>query len=298
MLSCCEVGKTSTVVKLEFMIAMFRWKYLRIILAALLLLFIFLGVWAFWIEPNSLTVRQESIKIESCPQALNGLRLAVLSDIHAGSRFMDEKKLDEIVAATNQQQPELIVILGDFMGRSRWLDRIPPEVIAKHLKELRAPLGVFAVLGNHDWWFDGWRVGTALQGSGIRVLENDYATVQRQGQEFYLVGLSDAWTRPQHIKETVAKIPPGKPIIALTHNPDIFPEIPPGVSLTLAGHTHGGQVNFPIFGRIVLPTEGRYAAGYFEENGKRLFVTTGIGTSIVPVRFRVPPEIVLLTLKN
>jgi predicted MPP superfamily phosphohydrolase len=275
---------------------MFRWKYLKIIGAALLVLFIILGVWGFWIEPDSLTVRQESIQIAYCPPPLEGLRIGVLSDIHAGSLFMDEEKLKQIVATTNQQQPELIVILGDFMGRSRWLDRIQPEVIAKHLKELRAPLGVFAVLGNHDWWYDGPRVWSALKDAGIPVLENEFAMVQRQGQEFYLVGLSDAWTRPQRIAQTLAKVPAGKPLIALTHNPDIFPKIPAGVALTLAGHTHGGQVNFPIFGRIVLREQDRYPAGYFQENGRHLFVTTGIGTSIVPVRFRVPPEIVMLTI--
>jgi predicted MPP superfamily phosphohydrolase len=95
-------------------------------------------------------------------------------------------------------------------------------------------------------------------------------------------------------------VPSGELIIALTHNPDIFPEIPPNVELTLAGHTHGGQVDFPLIGRIVVPSDygQRYAAGHVEERGKHLFVTTGIGTSIFPVRFRVPPEIAVLTLRS
>jgi hypothetical protein len=138
-----------------------------------------------------------------------------------------------------------------------------------------------------------WR---ALEDVGIRVLENDVAVVQRQDQEFWLAGLGDFWTRPQRINETLMKGPAGKPLIALTHNPDIFPRVPGSVPLTLAGHTHGGQVNFPVLGRLVLPSQYRYAAGHVQEAGHHLFVTTGIGTSIFPVRFRVPPEIVILTI--
>jgi predicted MPP superfamily phosphohydrolase len=108
------------------------------------------------------------------------------------------------------------------------------------------------------------------------------------------------WTRPQLIAETIAKVPQGKPTIALTHNPDIFPRIPRSVPLLLAGHTHGGQVNLPLIGRPIEPSVfgQRYAAGHVFENDHHLFVTTGIGTSILPVRFRVPPEIVMLTLKS
>ena len=112
------------------------------------------------------------------------------------------------------------------------------------------------------------------------------------------MGLADLWTRPQHIGETVAKIPPGSTIIALTHNPDIFPRLPGSVPLLLAAHTHGGQVNIPLIGTPVVPSDygSKYTAGHVFENGRHLFVTTGIGTSIMPVRFRVPPEIVLLTI--
>src|SRR5262249_15130950 len=108
------------------------------------------------------------------------------------------------------------------------------------------------------------------------------------------------WEGNQRIQETIAKIPAGAPIIAVTHNPDIFPQLPPRVMLLLAGHTHGGQVRFPIIGTVVHSSRygGRYLSGHVVEDGPHLFVTTGIGTSIVPVRFGVPPEIVLLTLKS
>jgi predicted MPP superfamily phosphohydrolase len=119
-----------------------------------------------------------------------------------------------------------------------------------------------------------------------------------RNSSFWLAGLADLWTRPQHIGQTIAKVPQGKPVIAMTHNPDIFPHLSPSVQLLLAGHTHGGQVNFPLIGRPIEPSDfgQRYGAGHVFENGHHLFVTTGIGTSILPIRFRVPPEIVLLTI--
>lgn len=275
-----------------------RWKRgVRYTLVLTLLIIAALSVWASVIEPNRLVLKQETIRIESCPPALDGLRIAVISDVHAGSPFIDENKLQRIVATVNGQQPDLVVILGDFLVRTSWhATHMEPEVIAENLKGLRAPLGVFAVLGNHDWWGPGRRMWKALDAVGIRVLENESASISRQGQEFSVVGLSDLWTRPQKVNDTLVNVPASNPVIAITHNPDIFPKVPASVTLTLAGHTHGGQVNFPILGRLVLPSDYRYAAGHVQEAGHHLFVTTGIGTSIFPVRFRVPPEVVLLTL--
>ena len=121
-----------------------------------------------------------------------------------------------------------------------------------------------------------------------------------RGTSLWLVGLADLWTRQQWIEETVAKVPEGQPLIALTHNPDIFPRLPQRVPLLLAGHTHGGQVRFPLIGTVVESSRygDRYVRGHVIENNHHLFVTTGIGTSIMPVRFGVTPEIVLLTLKS
>ena len=176
--------------------------------------------------------------------------------------------------------------------------RVEPEITAAVLKDLRAPLGVYAVLGNHDWWYDGQKVRRALEQNGIRVLDDEVAEIKWRGKSFWLAGLADLWTRPQHVTETIAKAPPGSTVIALTHNPDIFPDFPQSVPLLLAAHTHGGQVNIPLIGRPIVPSNfgAKYTAGHIFENDHHLFVTTGIGTSIIPVRFRVTPEIVLLTV--
>jgi uncharacterized protein len=261
----------------------------------------FLGVWSLVIEPNRLEIRKETIKLESSAASLNGISIAVLSDIHAGSPFVDEEKLREIVRRTNELQPYLVVVLGDFMVRDNWSNKpIDPEVIAGILKDLRPEGYVYAVLGNHDWWYDGDKVRQALEANGIKVLENEIAPVIDPDSRLWVAGLADSWTRPQDIAGTLARIPAGHTVIALTHNPDVFVNIPDSVALTLAGHTHGGQVNLPLLGRLVVPsTYGqRFAAGHIVEEGKHLFVTTGIGTSVFPIRFRVPPEIVLLTFSS
>jgi predicted MPP superfamily phosphohydrolase len=267
----------------------------------LLLLLLGVGVWSFFIEPNRLVIHEEVIQIDNWPKELSGLRIAIISDIHTGAPFVNDNKLREIVARTNQLNPDLVVLLGDYMSPNSWHShRVEPEVTAAGLKDLRAPLGVYSVLGNHDWWYNGNKVRAAFVQNGIRVLENETAEIKWRTSSFWLVGLADLWTRPQRIQETLSKIPDGSTIIAISHNPDIFPRLPRNVQLLLAGHTHGGQVNVPIIGRPIEPSDfgQRYAAGHVWEDGHHLFVTTGIGTSILPIRFRVPPEIVLLTIRS
>lgn len=277
-----------------------KWpKRFRIILASVPLILGCLVFWGFFIEPNRLVTRRESITVNSWPKELSGLKISVLSDIHAGSAFIDDAKLRLIVDRTNQLQPDLIVILGDYItGNGRTSKNVAPELFAPQLKGLHAPLGVYAVLGNHDWWYNGKRVRQALEQNGLRVLDDEVAEIQFRGTTFWLAGLADLWTRPQRVEETIAKIPEGQTIIALTHNPDIFPSLPDRVKLLLAGHTHGGQVRLPLIGTVVQASDygERYLRGHVVEDGHDLFVTTGIGTSIAPVRFGVPPEIVLLTV--
>ena len=273
---------------------------LRILFAVIVLFLAGLVFWGFLVEPGRLVVREQTIQIDNWPQQLDGLRIAVLSDIHADDWFVDDKKLRTIVERTNQLQPELIVILGDYMSSNgRVTRRVEPERFGPILKDLRAPFGVYSVLGNHDWWYSGIQVRRGLEKNGIQVLENEVIHFDARGTQLWLVGLADLWTRRQAIADTIAMVPEGAPVIALTHNPDIFPDLPPRVPLLLAGHTHGGQVRLPLIGSVVESSDfgDRYVKGHVFENNHHLFVTTGIGTSIVPVRFGVTPEIVLLTIK-
>jgi uncharacterized protein len=279
-----------------------RWgKRLRVT-CDVIILALGLGIfWAFLIEPNRLVVREQAIRIDNWPREFNGLRIAVLSDIHAGGWFIDDKKLRTIVQRTNQLQPDLIVILGDYMsGNSQTSDRVEPEVFGATLKDFQAPLGVYSVLGNHDWWYSGAKVRRGLEQNGIKVLDDEVAQINVRGNPLWLVGLADLWTRPQRVEQTVAKVPQGATMIALTHNPDIFPRLPQRVPLLLAGHTHGAQVRFPFIGTVAHSSDfgKKYERGHVFEDNHHLFVTTGIGTSILPLRFGVTPEIVLLTLNS
>jgi len=274
-------------------------KLIRAALASFLLFILACLGWGFFIEPNRLVVRQATIQIDNWPKELSGLRIAMIGDIHTGGPFIDDNKLRKIVELTNQQHPDLIVLLGDYMSPNSWHShRVEPEVTAAAMKNLRAPLGVYTVLGNHDWWYNGGKVRRAFEDNGIPVLDDEVAEIKWRDKSFWLAGLADLWTRPQHISETVAKVPPGATVIALTHNPDIFPNLPRSVPLLLAAHTHGGQVNLPLIGTPIVPSRfgPKYTRGHVFENDHHMYVTSGIGTSIMPIRFRVTPEIVILTI--
>ena len=268
----------------------------RIILIAPLCGLVFLALWAFAIEPSRLVVRETRITLPSWPANLKGLRIAAISDLHAGSPYITIEKINQIVETTNAAQPDLILMPGDFVIQGGKF--MGPEVMASALKGLRARFGVFATLGNHDWWYNGPAVKRSLENAGITVLENDAAKIERDGAAIWIAGIGDKWEGKPDIASALSGIDAGATIVALTHNPDIFPSIPARVALTVAGHTHGGQVALPIIGRPVVPSDfgERYAAGHIVEGSKHLFVTTGVGTSILPVRFRIPPEISLLTI--
>ena len=154
------------------------------------------------------------------------------------------------------------------------------------------------MLGNHDWWFDADRVRAALENEGIPVLEDISTEVVIGSCRFWLAGVSDYWEGPHDIEAALARIPIGAPTILFTHNPDIFPSVPDQVAITIAGHTHGGQVYLPGIGRPIVPSDygERFAIGHIVEGKRHLFVSPGVGTSIIPVRFLVPPEISTIRL--
>jgi predicted MPP superfamily phosphohydrolase len=210
----------------------------------------------------------------------------------------------------------VIVLLGDFVAGHRFMTRqIGMAEIAPVLARLKAPLGVFSILGNHDWWDDltaqRERTGPivaarALRGVGIPVLENEVVRLTKDGQPFWLAGLGDqiAYLRGRGVFEgvddlpgTLAKVDDAAPVILLAHEPDIFPDVPKRVALTLSGHTHGGQVRLFGYSPIVPSRYGnRYAYGHVIEEGRHLIVSGGLGTSILPVRLGVAPEILLVEL--
>lgn len=272
----------------------------RFVAYAVLVFGICLGGWGFWLEPASLRNENHDLSIPQWPQACNHTKIAVLADLHVGSPFNGPGKLDQIVELTQSARPDLILLVGDYVIHGVVAGKFtPPEAVAKRLGDLSAPLGVYAVLGNHDWWLDAARVRHALEMAGIAVLEDIAVPIQTGQCKFWLAGISDFWEGAHDVGKALAGVPDGASILAFTHNPDVFPEVPPRVALTVAGHTHGGQVYIPLIGRPVVPSRygERYAIGHIVEANRHLFVSAGLGTSIIPVRLLVPPEISVLTVR-
>ena len=262
------------------------------------------------IEPGfRLSVVPWQVAHPGWPASMPPLRVAVLTDLHAMEPWMPVRRIERIVEAANELQPDLIVLLGDYVaGMARY--RTGTVSIAdwtEALRPLRAPYGVHAVLGNHDWWVDPRGVRLGLEKVGIRVLENDAFKLQAGGRRFWLAGLGDQLAKRvrgrfigvDDLSGTVAKMMgDDDPVILLAHEPDIFVKVPPRITLTLSGHTHGGQVLLPFIGRPVVPSKygKRFAYGHVVEGGRHLLVSSGLGLSGLPVRFMVPPEIALVTL--
>lgn len=276
------------------------------------------GLYAFWIEPTyRLGVAEYRLHPPNWP-AGRPLTIAALSDIHACEPQMPLERVAEIVAATNALRPDLVVLLGDYMGGGALVKHgIPVTETAELLKGLRAPHGVHSVLGNHDWWEDAQvqrfrrgvpRTARVLADAGISVLHNAAVKTGFRGQGFWVAGSGSLWAFREtddgrylganHLGRTLGGVGDQDPVILLCHEPDIFPTIPADrVALTICGHTHGGQVRVAGFSPYVPSAFGnRYAYGHVEEAGKHLIVSGGLGTSLLPVRLGVPPEITLIRL--
>jgi uncharacterized protein len=238
-----------------------------------------------------------------------GLRIAAVADIHAGGPNMALEHIRRIVDETNALAPDLVVLLGDFVADHRFVIPVPTDVWAGELSRLGAPLGVWAILGNHDWWHNLVEVRAALGKIGIPLLENRSVLLGEGSGRFWLAGLGDqiahrlgrgAFRGEDDLAGTLAQVTTDDPVILLAHEPDIFPRVPARVSLTLAGHTHGGQIRIPMVWEHLVPSRygARYAYGHIVETGRHMIVSGGLGTSIVPVRLGVPPEIVQLEIGN
>lgn len=256
--------------------------------------------WAFVIEPASLRIVEYRIDVPDWPDSFPDIKVAVIADLHVGSPFIDIDQVVEIVKLTNAQSPDLIVLPGDFVVQDvPGGTAVDPTTIAKTLSGLNATLGVWGVLGNHDRWHGATVVRNSFEASGIPMLENRSVPLTHRGIKLWLVGISDYSEKKHDFDRAFSEVPKAAPFLAMTHSPDVFPLYPYRSGLLIASHTHGGQVNLPFLGRLVVPSryKDRYAAGIIQEDRKRMFVSSGIGTSILPVRFRVPPEISILNLR-
>lgn len=268
-------------------------------LAALGCVALALGAQAFWLEPASLRVTEERVTL---PWPARPLRIAVLTDLHVGSPFNGLDNLHRVVDLTNAAHADMVCLLGDLVIQGvLGGTAVAPEDIARELGRLQSRTGTFAVLGNHDGWLDRDRVRRALEANAIRVVEDTAVRVDTPASGVWIAGVSDLWTAPHDLGAAMSAVTSdAEPVLLLTHNPDLFPMVPARVALTIAGHTHGGQVRLPWIGAPVVPSRfgQRFAAGHIVEDGRHLFVATGVGTSIIPVRFRVPPAVTILQVES
>lgn len=290
-----------------------------IFISALMLLAILCAAYGYFIEPNRLVVTDEELRIKGWDPALDGLRIAMISDIHGGSNGASAENIRRVVETTNAQDPDVIVLLGDYISQGRTRQpiterplRMPMREVADNLAGLKAKYGVFAVLGNHDGWYNDQEIAAELTRVGYRVLQNEIAVIRQNGTALRLLGLKDhlklaSWDSfDATVRAAVAASPKDGQIVVLEHSPDIlfvlnyYKNLNPDLKLMLAGHTHGGQIWLPVLGAPLVPSSvgQRYTRGHIKEEGIDMFVTSGVGTSILPFRFMVPPEVAVVTVRS
>ena len=297
-----------------------NWKSQNILIICIAFILLFLAlIYAYFIEPNRLVVVSQTLKIKNWNPTFDGLKIVMIGDIHGGSNGVTEEKLRSIVVRINEQQPDVVVMLGDYISQVREVApvsarslKMPVDVIAANLAGIKSTYGVFAVLGNHEGLFGDEPVVAALTGVGYKVLQNEVAAVEKDGQRLRIFGMKDhmklsgGWLQISSDSKKYLSTTGTGDVIVLQHSPDILPviageySISPDLRLILAAHTHGGQIRLPIVGSLIVPSGfgQKYAYGHIIDKGVDMFVTSGIGTSVLPMRFMAPPEIVVLTIRS
>ena len=273
----------------------------KLIFAVAVMAIVFLA-WGVGIEPGLLRVTATEIATPNWQTYWRPLRIAVLSDLHVGSPHIDLKHLELIVETTNAQNPDLVLLLGDYVTDG-YYERVPPTTLAPVLGRLSARLGVFAVLGEDDWRTGDTSVQDALERVGIRVLGNEAMAVRpAKGRRFWIVGLTDPASRERPDYGKAARtVPRGEPVFVMMHNPVEIDQVPPTVTASFAGHTHGGLFNIPYADHVKLvpaDTDRQLARGLIEIGRKTLFVSSGIGSGSIPVRINLRPEIAIVTIRG
>lgn len=275
-----------------------------------------IGAWpayrAFWGEPQEFTVRRFEVQSPAWPASAPPLRIALLSDIHVDEFHMPPDRVRRVAAQVAALEPDMVVLAGDYVGghgirsgpefggrshRSAQENALDEEGL-RALGAFNAPLGVYAVMGNHDCWWDCARVREIIGETGITFLENRAVEVAHGAGSFWIAGAEDGLTQQPDFAAALAAVPEGAPSIVAVHNPGLFDWDGNTAFLQLSGHSHAGQVRFPLIGAPVRMS--RYteetADGGMIRGSRILMVTHGVGEVGLPVRFGAPPEVMLITV--
>jgi uncharacterized protein len=257
---------------------------------------ILLALWSFLIEPNLLTINTQN----KANWPIKPLKIVFFSDLHAGSPHINKSYIQKLVEKINKSNPDIILIGGDLVINGviggRFMDI---DSVAVILEKLNAPLGKFVVLGNHDWWNDGKKIRRVLSKKGFNILENESFLIEMDPKnKFWLVGIGDHYTNHSDPKLALNQTNDLWPKIIFMHDPASLFEIKSKFFLSLAGHMHGGQVFIPGIGALITPGDApkEWAKGWIDFEFGSLYVSQGIGTSILPLRFNAPPEFIILNL--
>ncbi|HUF37872.1 MAG TPA: metallophosphoesterase [Anaerolineales bacterium] len=248
-------------------------------------------------SPKHFDVNEFDLPLERLPAAFDGYRIIHLSDIHMGT-WMNRERLEGVVELVLEEKPDLVAITGDFVSYT--LD-VSLDELAEVLARLHAPDGVYAVRGNHDCWTDPDRVSAMLGEAGIVELRNDFIRIERAGQRLYLAGVDDVYDGRADLEAVITRLPEDGAAILLAHEPD-FADEAAGTGrfdLQLSGHSHGGQLNFPVVGPLYLPQLAKkYVRGLYRVGAMHLYVNRGLGTTALQLRVRCRPEIAVIALRS
>ena len=243
-------------------------------------------------EANSLSLERVEITLDRLPKRLDGFKIIQLSDTHH-SPFTGLEHIKRAVKIANRLRPDIFLLTGDYVSHER--EYIPP--VAAALGKLKARYGIYACLGNHDHWTDADLVTHLFRGEGINMLINEGVRLEARGASFWLAGVDDYMVGKTDVPAAMKGSYPDEMKLLLAHNPIIFREAARvGVDLTLSGHTHGGQVKMRDDSKRIFP-QRKLKAGLHSRRKSQIYITRGIGTVVLPVRYQCPPEISLLELR-
>lgn len=263
-----------------------------------------IGAGALYHDTTDLKITRLEVPLQRLPSRFDGLRIVQLSDFHY-DRYVDVRIINSAVQAANQLQPDLVVLTGDFVTQGPFTGQYDPpsardaEPCSQILSRLRSRLGIFAVLGNHDYYTNPNVVAEILRSRGFHVLRNQSFAVEQEGARLWLAGVNDVVAGADDLELALQKIPLSEAVMLLAHEPDFADWVPPGrVDLQLSGHSHGGQIVLPVIGPPYLPPLARkYPWGLRRLGPLTLYTNRGVGTITLPLRFNCPPEITLFTLR-